>query len=38
MPLTVLIDRGGTVQQVYVGYKLGDERKYLADVRDLLNR
>lgn len=37
MPLTVMIDRNGTVQRVYVGYKLGDESKYLAEVRALLN-
>jgi len=37
MPLTVLVDRAGTVQQVYVGYNLGDERKYLTQIRELLD-
>jgi len=37
MPLTVLVDRAGTVQQVYVGYNLGDERKYLTQIRALLD-
>jgi peroxiredoxin len=37
MPLTVLVDRAGLVQQVFVGYHLGDERKFLTHVRELLN-
>src|SRR5690349_13018523 len=37
MPLTVLVDRAGTVQQVFVSYHLGDERKFLTQVRELLN-
>jgi peroxiredoxin len=37
MPLTVVIDRAGTVQQMYVGYHKGDERKYLEHIRQLLN-
>jgi peroxiredoxin len=37
MPLTVVIDRAGTVQQMYVGYHKGDEHKYLDHIRQLLN-
>ena len=38
MPLTVLVDRAGTVQHVHVGYDLGDERKYLTQIRELLDQ
>jgi peroxiredoxin len=37
MPLTVLIGREGTVRFSHVGYNLGDERKYLTELRALLN-
>ncbi|HTE40401.1 MAG TPA: TlpA disulfide reductase family protein [Steroidobacteraceae bacterium] len=37
MPLTVLIDREGTVRFTYVGYNAGDESKILAPLRKLLN-
>ncbi|MBC7983130.1 MAG: TlpA family protein disulfide reductase [Candidatus Obscuribacterales bacterium] len=37
MPMTLLIDREGIVRHVYVGYNRGDERKYLTEVRSLLN-
>jgi thiol-disulfide isomerase/thioredoxin len=37
MPLTVLVDREGTVRFAHVGYNLGDERKYVTELRALLN-
>jgi peroxiredoxin len=37
MPLTVLIDREGRVRFVHVGYNAGDERKFVAPLRALLN-
>jgi peroxiredoxin len=37
MPLTVLIDREGIVRFVYVGYNVGDESKFVAPLRSLLN-
>jgi thiol-disulfide isomerase/thioredoxin len=37
MPLTVLIDREGVVRYSHIGYNLGDERKYLVELRTLLN-
>lgn len=37
MPLTVLVDREGTVRYSHVGYNLGDERKYISELRTLLN-
>lgn len=37
MPLTILIDREGVVRYSHVGYNLGDERRYLAELRTLLN-
>ncbi len=37
MPMTLMIDRTGTIRHVHVGYNLGDERKYLAEVRALLD-
>ena len=37
MPLTVLIDREGKVRFVHVGYNAGDERKFVAPLRSLLN-
>lgn len=36
MPVTVLIDREGTVRYVHLGYKPGYEDKYLDQVRSLL--
>ena len=36
MPVTVLIDREGTVRYVHHGYKPGYEDKYLDQVRSLL--
>ncbi len=36
LPFTVLVDREGTVRALYSGYKLGDERAYLQQVRTLL--
>jgi peroxiredoxin len=36
MPVTVLVDRGGTVRYVHHGYKPGYEDKYLTEVRNLL--
>jgi thiol-disulfide isomerase/thioredoxin len=37
MPLTVLVGRDGAIRYSHVGYNLGDERKYLAELRTLLN-
>jgi peroxiredoxin len=37
MPLTVLIDREGTVRFVHVGYNVGDDTKFVAPLRSLLN-
>ena len=36
MPVTVLIDREGTVRYVHLGYKPGYEEKYLDQIRSLL--
>ena len=36
MPVTVLVDREGTVRFVHQGYKPGYEEKYLDQVRSLL--
>ena len=36
MPVTVLIDREGTVRYVHQGYKPGYEEKYLDQIRSLL--
>lgn len=36
MPVTVLVDRAGVVRYSNVGYKRGDERLYLDQIRELL--
>lgn len=36
MPVTVLVDRNGTVRFVHHGYKPGYEQKYLTEIRTLL--
>jgi peroxiredoxin len=36
LPLTLLIDRGGTVRYSNVGFKRGDEKAYLEQIRELL--
>ncbi|MGB5165066.1 MAG: TlpA disulfide reductase family protein [Woeseiaceae bacterium] len=36
MPVTVLVDRDGTVRHVHHGYKPGYEEKYLNEIRALL--
>ncbi len=36
MPVTVILDREGTVRHVHHGYKPGYEDKYLTEIRDLL--
>ena len=36
MPVTVLVDREGTVRHVHHGYKPGYEDKYLTEIRGLL--
>jgi peroxiredoxin len=36
MPVTVIVDRGGTVRYVHQGYKPGYEDKYLDEIRSLL--
>jgi hypothetical protein len=37
MPLTVLIDREGVVRLLHEGFNVGDERKFVAPLRSLLN-
>jgi thiol-disulfide isomerase/thioredoxin len=37
LPLTVLIDREGNVRYSHTGYNVGDEQKYVAELRTLLN-
>ena len=36
MPVTILVDRHGTVRHVHYGYKPGYEEKYLTEIRVLL--
>ncbi len=36
MPVTILLDREGTVRYVHHGYKPGYEQKYLNEIRSLL--
>lgn len=36
MPVTILVDREGTVRHVHHGYKPGYEEKYLNEIRALL--
>lgn len=36
MPVTVLVDREGTVRHIHHGYKPGYEEKYLTEIRSLL--
>jgi peroxiredoxin len=36
LPMTLLIDRGGTVRYSNVGFKRGDEKAYLEQIRELL--
>ena len=36
MPMTILVDRGGIVRYCAVGFKRGDERVYLDQIRELL--
>lgn len=36
MPVTILVDRHGTVRHVHHGYKPGYEEKYLTEIRALL--
>jgi peroxiredoxin len=36
MPMTILVDRSGVVRYAAVGYKRGDERVYLDQIRELL--
>jgi peroxiredoxin len=36
MPMTILVDRGGVVRYSAVGFKRGDERVYLDQIRELL--
>ncbi|HEY0799897.1 MAG TPA: TlpA disulfide reductase family protein [Steroidobacteraceae bacterium] len=35
-PMTILVDRGGVVRYSAVGFKRGDERVYLDQIRELL--
>jgi peroxiredoxin len=36
MPMTILVDRAGVVRYSSVGFKRGDERTYLDQIRELL--
>lgn len=36
MPMTVLVDRSGVVRFSHVGFKRGDDRMYLEQIRELL--
>ena len=36
MPVTILVDRSGVVRYANVGFKRGDERIYLDQIRELL--
>src|SRR5882672_10999436 len=36
MPVTILVDRAGTIRYANVGYKRGDESAYLDHIRELL--
>ena len=36
MPMTILVDRSGVVRYSHVGFKRGDDRIYLDQIRDLL--
>jgi hypothetical protein len=36
MPVTVLVDREGTIRHVHQGYKPGYEQDYLNEIRSLL--
>jgi peroxiredoxin len=36
MPMTVLVDRAGVIRFINVGFKRGDERIYLDEIRELL--
>jgi peroxiredoxin len=36
MPMTILVDRAGVVRYSVVGFKRGDERAYLDQIRELL--
>lgn len=36
MPMTILVDRSGVVRYSSVGFKHGDERAYLDQIRELL--
>jgi peroxiredoxin len=36
MPVTILVDRSGVVRYSHVGYKRGDDRIYLDQIRQLL--
>ncbi len=36
MPVTILVDREGVVRYSSVGYKRGDDRAYLDEIRELL--
>jgi len=36
MPMTILVDRSGVVRYSHVGFKRGDDRIYLDQIRELL--
>ncbi|HEX4150982.1 MAG TPA: TlpA disulfide reductase family protein [Steroidobacteraceae bacterium] len=36
MPMTILVDRSGVVRFTHIGFKRGDDRTYLEQIRELL--
>jgi hypothetical protein len=36
MPMTILVDRAGVIRYSSVGFKRGDERIFLDQIRELL--
>ncbi len=36
MPMTILVDRSGVVRFSHIGFKRGDDRMYLEQIRELL--
>jgi len=36
MPVTLLVDRSGVVRFSHIGFKRGDDRMYLEQIRELL--
>jgi peroxiredoxin len=36
MPTTIMIDKDGNIRYVNRGYKAGDEKKYIEQIRELI--